>query len=80
MRLGTIRQGTFLDLDSQDPRESFDHAAAAEREGVPNTIISKSSRTESQEDVLPSVPHNRILLRQDIVSIFSILKLSRDVF
>ena len=71
MRLGTIRQGTFLEIDSlQDPRESFDHvAAAAEREGAPNTVISKSSRTESQEDILPSVPNNRILLRQDMVSI-----------
>ena len=68
MRLGTIRQGTFLEIDSQDPRDSFDHAAAAEREGAPNTVISKSSRTESQEDILPSVPHNRILLRQDLVS------------
>ncbi|KAF6231134.1 hypothetical protein HO173_010634 [Letharia columbiana] len=67
MRLGTIRQGTFLEIDSQDPRDSFDHVAAAEREGAPNTVISKSSRTESQEDVLPSVPHNRILLRQDMV-------------
>lgn len=67
MRLGTIRQGTFLEIDSQDPRDSFDHAAAAEREGVPNTVISKSSRTESRGDSLPSVPHNRILLRQDMV-------------
>ena len=68
MRLGTIRQGTFLDIDSQDPRDSFDHVAAAEREGAPNTIISKSSRTESQEEILPTVPNNRILLRQDMVS------------
>ncbi|CAF9914635.1 hypothetical protein IMSHALPRED_001966 [Imshaugia aleurites] len=65
MRLGTIRQ--FLEIDSQDPRDSFDHVAAAKREGAPNTVISKSTRTESQEDVLPSVPQNRILLRQDMV-------------
>lgn len=67
MRLGTIRQ--FLEIDSQDPRDSFDHVAAAKREGAPNTVISKSTRTESQEDVLPSVPQNRILLRQDMVSV-----------
>lgn len=75
MRLGTIRQGMFLEIDSQDPRDSFDRAAAAEREGPPNTVISKSSRTESQEDFLPSVPHNRILLRQDMVSILASLEL-----
>ena len=71
MRLGTIRQGTFLEIDSlQHPRDPFDHVAvAAEREGAPNTVISKSSRTESQEDILPSVPNNRILLRQDMVSV-----------
>ncbi|CAF9926509.1 MAG: hypothetical protein ALECFALPRED_003458 [Alectoria fallacina] len=67
LRLGTIRQGTFLEIDSQDPQDSFDHLAAADREGAPNTVISKSSRTESQENILPSVPHNRILLRQDMV-------------
>lgn len=30
MRLGTIRQGTFLEINSQDPRDSFDDVAAAE--------------------------------------------------
>ena len=73
MRLGTIRQGTFLEIDSvQDSRGSFDHVAAAaaeRREGAPSTVISKSSRTESQEDILPTVPNNRILLRQDMVSV-----------
>ena len=69
MRLGTIRQGTFLEIDSQDQRDSFDHAAAAEREGAPNTMISKGHRTESQEDVMQSIPHNRIHLWQDMVSI-----------
>ena len=58
-------------MDSQDLRDSFDHVAAAEREGAPNTIISKSSRTESQEEILPTVPNNRILLRQDMVSVFA---------
>ena len=69
MRLGTIRQGTFLEIESQDLRDSFDHVAAADREGAPNTVISKSSRTESQENILPTVPNNRILLRQDMVCI-----------
>ena len=58
-------------MDLQDLRDSFDHVAAAEREGAPNTIISKSSRTESQEEILPTVPNNRILLRQDMVSVFA---------
>lgn len=80
MRLGTIRQGTFLEINSQDPRDSFDDVAAAEREGAPNTVISKSSRTEGQEDALPTVPHNRILLRQDMVSVLASLELRRDDF
>ena len=58
-----------MEIDSRDQRDSFDHAAAAGREGAPNTVISKSSRTDSQEDILPSVPNNRILLRQDMVSV-----------
>ena len=72
MRLGTVRQGTFLDIDSQDLRDSFDHVAAGDREGAPNTVISKSSRTESQEDILPTVPNNRILLRQDMVRVLDL--------
>ena len=72
MRLGTMRQGTFLDIDTQDLRDSFDHAVAGDRDGAPNTVISKSSRTESQEDILPTVPNNRILLRQEMVSVLAI--------
>ena len=73
VRLGTVRQGTFLDIDSQILRDSsFDHnhaVAVGDLEIAPNTIISKSSRTESQEDILPAVPCNRILLRRDMVSL-----------
>ena len=75
VRLGTVHQGTFLDIDSQILRDSsFDHHAAAvgDLERAPNTIISKSSRTESQEDILPAVPCNRILLRRDMVSLLAI--------
>ena len=70
MRLGTIHHRTFLEIDSQDPRDSFDHVAAAEQGGAPNTVISKSNVAEGREGFLPSVPNNRILLRQDMVSVF----------
>lgn len=79
LRLGTIvRQGTFSEiLDPPDRSGPVDthhhltHVAAAEREGAPSTVISKSRRTESQEDMLPNVPNNRILLRQDLVRILA---------
>ena len=74
MRLGTIHHGTFLEIDSQGPRDSYDHIAAAESGGVPNTVISKSIKAEGQEGLAPSVPNNRILLRQDMVSIFFVLR------
>ena len=71
MRLGTIHHGTFLEIDSQDPSDSYDQVAAAEQGGAPNTVISKSIMAEGRERLAPSVPNNRILLRQDMVSIFS---------
>ena len=70
MRLGTIHHGTFLEIDSQDPRDSYDQVAAAEQGGAPNTVISKSMKAEGREGFGPSVPNNRILLRQDMVSVF----------
>ena len=73
MRLGTIHHGTFLEIDSQDPRDSYDQVATAEQGAAPNTVISKSIKAEGQEDLAPSVPNNRILLRQDMVSVFSLV-------
>ena len=70
MRLGTIHHGTFLEIDSQDPRDSYDQVVAVEQGGAPNTVISKSIEAEGREGFGPSVPNNRILLRQDMVSVF----------
>ena len=70
MRLGTIHHGTFLEIDSQDPRDSYDQVAAAEQGGAPNTVISKSMKADGREGFGPGVPNNRILLRQEMVSVF----------
>ena len=59
-----------MEIDSQDPRDSYDQVAAAESGGAPNTVISKSIKAEGREGLAPSVPNNRILLRQDMVSVF----------
>lgn len=52
-----IRQGTFLEIDSQDTtRDSFDRhvvataaGAGAERDGAPSTIIVSKSRKRVEE-------------------------------
>jgi len=66
IRLEAINAGAYLDTE-QGKGQSFDHIiSAAERERPNNTIITKSSRGESQEEILP--PRNRVLVRQDVVS------------
>ncbi|MCJ1460585.1 hypothetical protein MMC28_010967 [Mycoblastus sanguinarius] len=67
IRLDAIRSGTFLDVGLNN-RESIENCSGAERGGPSNTIISKSSKTESQEDILPNVPKDCVLVRQDWVS------------
>ena len=64
-----IHHGTFLEVDSQDPRDSYDQVAAAEQGGAPNMVISKSMKAEGREGFGPGVPNNRILLRQEMVSV-----------
>ena len=56
-----IRSGTYLDAESRV-------RASTEGVGPPNTVISTSSKTESQEEILPTIPKDRILKRQDMVS------------
>ena len=64
IRLEKINARAYLDVRRAE-RESYDRIIGAER-GQTNTIITKSSRTESQEDLSP--PRNRVLVRQDMVS------------
>lgn len=61
IRMNAIRSGTYLDVESR-VRPSTEVA------GPPNTVISTSSKTESQEEILPTIPKDRILKRQDMVS------------
>ena len=56
-----IRSGTYFDAESRV-------RASTEGGGPPNTVISTSSKTESQEEILPTIPKDRILKRQDMVS------------
>ena len=63
-----------MEIDSQDPRDSYDQVAAVEQGGAPNTVISKSMKAEGQEGFGPRVPNNRILLRQDMVSVFFVFR------
>jgi hypothetical protein len=64
-----IRTGTYLDVETgHNVNASYDHATSVEASGPPNTTISTSSKTESQEDILPTIPKDRILKRQDVVS------------
>lgn len=54
-------------LDAQlAARDSYDQMMSTESVGQTNTVITKSNREESQEDIVP--PRNRVLVRQDMVS------------
>ena len=64
IRLEKINAAAYLDARHAE-KEAYDRMISAER-GQTNTIITKSSRTESQEDMSP--PRNRVLVRQDMVS------------
>ena len=61
IRMNTIRSGTYPDVESRV-------RPSTEVVGPPNTVISTSSKTESQEEILPTIPKDRILKRQDMVS------------
>ena len=61
IRMNAIRSGTYLDVESRV-------RPSTEAVGPPNTVISTSSKTESQEEILPTIPKDRILKRQDMVS------------
>ena len=61
IRMNAIRTGTYLDVESRA-------RPSTEVVGPPNTVISTSSKTESQEEILPTIPKDRILKRQDMVS------------
>ena len=61
IRMNAIRAGTYLDSESRA-------RPSTEVVGPPNTVISTSSKTESQEEILPTIPKDRILKRQDMVS------------
>ena len=61
IRMKAIRSGTYFDAESRV-------RASTEGGGPPNTVISTSSKTESQEEILPTIPKDRILKRQDMVS------------
>ena len=61
IRMKAIRSGTYLDVESRV-------RPSTEGVGPPNTVISTSSKTESQEEILPTIPKDRILKRQDMVS------------
>lgn len=69
IRLEAIRTRTYLDVETRDGESvSYDQVTSVEAGGPPNTIISESSETESQEDILPTIPKDQILKRQDVVS------------
>ena len=77
IRLEAIRTGTYLAVETRDGESaSYDQVTSVEAGGPPNTIISKSSKTESQEDILPTIPKDRILKRQDVVSDYPLIHLA----
>ena len=67
--MNAIRSETYVDVESRvRASASYDHFTSTEGVGPPNTVISTSSKTESQEEILPTIPKDRILKRQDMVS------------